>query len=217
MADCNACNSPLKNGAKFCDVCQSWQGKPCVACGRGLPAGAKRCDECDTYQRGLRRFFSASQTTLALLTALISVTSPLILAVRACLNDPSHTSLMVTGVEDRKLRTYAWNTGNKPGRLMSAEVDFGRYPYEDQQLEPDNLITTLIPPGGSAESPVKGVLVEFRIPILKVLAKSAKDQTRSPALLVVVHESNDKSRTLSVPLEPSVIDTLIEEGRPSGR
>jgi hypothetical protein len=208
---CNACKRALPHGTKYCEVCKSWQEKQCSVCGEWLLPNANRCNACNTYQGRVRKYFSFSQTVLALLTALISVTSPAIHAFLDYLNNESHTSIMVTGTDNGKLRTYAWNTGNKPGRLVNAVLDFGGYPYETERLEPDDPATTLIPPGGSVDSAVKGVVVEFRVG-LKDQAKSKKEEGTSPALFVEVSESNDKSRRLKVPLEPSVINALIKAG-----
>lgn len=133
---CKACYAKLTDGVLFCKVCNSWQGKQCVSCNRWLPVDAKRCDECEMYQQGLRRVFRLSETTLALITALIAVISPVVTVALFLHDRPSNARFAVSGADDRHIYIKVWNTGRQSCTLVGYHLKLaGEFPIDDVELD----------------------------------------------------------------------------------
>lgn len=107
--------------------------KECIHCAHPIPANAKYCTECNNHQ-GWRRYMTFSGSVLALLVALISVSTPLVSALK----QPSSDIVIsqIQGQLDPELEKepnsrymldlyslYATvsNLGDKPGIIMEIE------------------------------------------------------------------------------------------------
>ncbi|MBY5357247.1 hypothetical protein HFO94_27595 [Rhizobium leguminosarum] len=84
---------------------------------------ASLCTHCNTYQ-GYRRFLNISQTSLALLIALISVTGTLIPPLAKVLFRDSHLEKNLISIDQTGAIFVVTNSGNMPGSVISAEVEF---------------------------------------------------------------------------------------------
>lgn len=64
------------------EIVQSRENGTCPFCLEPVPLGARKCSECGSDIRGMRKYFTFGSTTLALVTALISVISSSVPAVK---------------------------------------------------------------------------------------------------------------------------------------
>lgn len=72
---CILCGALMPEAAVKCTVCDGFQDSPtktCVVCGSLMPINASKCKTCSSSQ-GWTRYLPLGTTTLALLTALVSV------------------------------------------------------------------------------------------------------------------------------------------------
>lgn len=96
--------------------------KPCIECALTIPQAAKLCSHCDTYQ-DKRRFLHLSNTTLALLTALVSVLGVAAPAIYKAIHKPtSEAAIVDMAVDGTRLRVTAMNWGDAPAILGSVVV-----------------------------------------------------------------------------------------------
>lgn len=90
----------------------------CRTCQEDMKLGAKKCTKCDSYQ-DWRRFLSMSSSVLALLIALLSVTSvagPSI--IRMARGERSQIAVAAVQVSSaRSLRLFVSNRGTRPAAL----------------------------------------------------------------------------------------------------
>ena len=95
---------------------------PCPVCKKSIPHGARKCTECSSYL-DWRRFLGVSQTTLALLIALISLVSTTAPTFYNWITpDYSKLHAEVRQVYREKLELFVSNQGNKIGRLISVSL-----------------------------------------------------------------------------------------------
>lgn len=93
--------------------------RKCVSCAEKIDKDAKICKYCKSPQSALRHL-SVGATTLALMTALISVTTAAIPVIRSATTpDDSNIRLVFQGIDpdDRSILLLAYNSGTKPGGL----------------------------------------------------------------------------------------------------
>lgn len=93
--------------------------RKCVACAELIDVDARVCKYCKVSQSWLRHL-SVGTTTLALVTALISVTATALPIIRKSLTpDDSNVRLVFQGrdPDDASILLLAYNSGTKPGGL----------------------------------------------------------------------------------------------------
>jgi hypothetical protein len=115
--------------------------KKCFACGNSIPIGATLCTHCKSYQ-DWRRVFGFSTTALALLTALVSVSTtgaPVILQLIR--GDNSNIAVSYQGIYRRQaVKMVAFNSGNRPATIGSVSLgavkfDSAGRPSKEQTVE----------------------------------------------------------------------------------
>jgi hypothetical protein len=95
---------------------------PCPVCREPIRKGAKKCIHC-TSTIDWHRWLGISQTTLALLVALVSVVGATAPRLSELLTrDYSDLSLNYRQVYRNGLEVEAWNQGNKSAQLMAAKL-----------------------------------------------------------------------------------------------
>lgn len=99
------------------------QTKTCRICAEEIAFAALKCNECDSYY-GWRRFVPASQVTLSLLIALISIIATVGPAVKKLLFPHSHTSVTIIDGNSKDLLLSVTNSGYRPAVLREFEIEF---------------------------------------------------------------------------------------------
>jgi len=103
-------------------VTQSKSTRICTTCGEEIAASARKCIHCDSYQ-DWRRYFVFSQSVLALLVALVSVTAVAGPVIRDLLiTKDSRLVGSFLGVIDNEAVFTVVNSGNRPGSVGEARV-----------------------------------------------------------------------------------------------
>jgi hypothetical protein len=95
---------------------------PCAVCREPVRNGAKKCIHCSSVL-DWHRWLGVSETTLALLVALVSVigaTAPRVLELFT--PDRSRLTLTYRQVHQNFVELEAWNQGNKNAQLLSAKL-----------------------------------------------------------------------------------------------
>jgi RNA polymerase subunit RPABC4/transcription elongation factor Spt4 len=97
--------------------------KVCKTCGALMPSEALKCTKCDTIY-GWRGYLSVSTTTLALITALISVSATAITPLLNALK--SHDSKLTISLQgddnNHALLLLAINSGDRPGGIGTVDI-----------------------------------------------------------------------------------------------
>lgn len=204
---CDWCCSKIPLEALKCMYCCAQQEKrPCVVCAEKIPATALWCSQCKSYQKGPRRIFSVSNTTIAWFTAFFAVISTLVTAGSNVLDRESSTAFKVTGTKNGMIRIEAWNTGHKPGMLLDYELSF----------DPSgvNVSPTPLPLDPTLEN---GAPRERRI-IIPVGGKPQQIDLRPSATLTVPCRASDRQcldgfRQQLIKQRFAVNITIVESGR----
>lgn len=123
---CKVCGEQIPASAVKCNQCDNFQDQDfvhCTSCRELIPATAGKCVKCDSYQ-DWRRFFVFSSTVLALLTALVSVsTSAVPIFVAAIEGNRANIEIVsVKPSSGASIVALAWNDGNRPGGLVEAKL-----------------------------------------------------------------------------------------------
>jgi hypothetical protein len=108
-------------------------GRLCSACRAVVPGGSHICPTCHASQ-GWRSFVSVSNTTLALLVALITVATPALNAGLPLLKSPgSDIDLVLESASPAEMTFVAKNSGRSGGvlRINNVSIDVARH-------DPDN-------------------------------------------------------------------------------
>jgi hypothetical protein len=96
--------------------------KACTTCGEEIAASARKCTHCGTWQ-DWRRYLVFSNTILALLVALVSVTAVTGPVIRDLLiTKDSHLISSFVGVIDNEAVFTVANSGNRPGSVGEARI-----------------------------------------------------------------------------------------------
>jgi hypothetical protein len=127
---------PADTPKKNCDVCSAW-----------MPKSAIKCTKCDSFQ-GWRRSASLSSTTLALLTALVSVLATTYPLFRSAVEENKSDIVVDYGGDDDQGGVFLLvaNSGARPGQIAKvtlAVTKSGTQKNYVAQLAPDNLPTVL--------------------------------------------------------------------------
>ena len=206
---CIRCDSDISAAAKICTSCKCIQ-KParyCHICAEPMASDSVRCSACQAY-RGWRRFLPAS-STIALMTALVSVITSGVTAVNYMRDRDSHTSFIVADVSATAITISAWNTGNKPAALVSYLL-----------LLDDTPLATLEPV--AADAPKTAISAREKVTIVlkpsgfngeAIALLSSNSPTASvpktPTLLIEIEESNGTHRKLEAPLSRDRVRLFI--------
>lgn len=98
----------------------------CVMCKKPLEPGAKKCTECDSFQNPFRRWLQASNTVLALLVALVSVTGVMAKPIREALaRHDSDIQAAFFWSEPDKLALFVSNRGTRRGGIRRVVLTEG--------------------------------------------------------------------------------------------
>jgi hypothetical protein len=138
----------------------SWPSrKVCKVCGESIATPAVKCIHCGSYQVWWRGILGLSNTFLALLIALISVTTSLLPVLKnSFASKNSDLQFSYQGANEYAITVFASNLGIRPGSVRSAtmkvpkvnNIEFFLQPFENNtQLPP-----VVIDPG-------KSLLVNF--------------------------------------------------------
>ncbi len=154
--ECVSCGATMPNGATRCSACKTLQtGVACRVCGSTIEQGCRRCSECGEWQNR-RRFFPASQVTLALVLSLLSVLSATVPPVLAYFANRSQTYVRIVGegkyaensgdIPEHTVRVLVVNNGKRPSMVKSAVISFPGLAAEDTPLGVLNTADALILP-----------------------------------------------------------------------
>jgi hypothetical protein len=129
---------------------------PCPVCREPIRKGAKKCIHC-TPTIDWHRWLAISQTTLALLVALVSVVGATALRLSELLTrDYSDLGLNYRQVYRNGLEVEAWNQGNRNAQLMAAKLLAKT--HDKKQLELD-LEVNGAPPVAAGQEVLFGLTV----------------------------------------------------------
>jgi hypothetical protein len=195
---CGICGEPIARDASYCNACKSAQTvlyTNCVVCQARMPEDARRCNACSSFQ-DWRRHVSYSQSTLALLVALVSALGSLFLQMSNVLNRNSDTSFVVTGATSDIIVLAVANTGRSASVLQHFDLEFGKLPLASVELRviPDdrNAGRTYIPPGSSIVH-LQASGIELRGGETKERIRELLSSGREVTLTVSVKESDDRA------------------------
>ncbi|HEX3070211.1 MAG TPA: hypothetical protein VHX14_16715 [Thermoanaerobaculia bacterium] len=120
---CKKCRSEIGQGKKKCDVCDALQEnvQACRICKELIPFKAKYCNSCKSYQ-GVFRYVSFSQTTVALMAAVLALLVALAPHVDAFFHRQSDTSFTVTGADGDAIYVHLMNSGRKPSIIRACSL-----------------------------------------------------------------------------------------------
>ncbi len=125
LQDCSICGKQNPPDVKKCEHCDSFQYKRhCVVCGGNLAAGATYCNECKSHQ-DWRRHIGVSQTTLALLVALVSLVTPMLKEIADFTRRHSLTTVVFQSATDKEITINALNTGKSRSLLRGFRLVSG--------------------------------------------------------------------------------------------
>ena len=107
----------------------------CKICKSPIHAEAKKCTECGSFQNW-RRHIVLSNTLLALVVALVSVSGALGPTIREMFRPiKSSIYIHVFDVSSNEINVVAGNSGTRPGLLKRARLSYGTIQYQPQPLK----------------------------------------------------------------------------------
>ncbi len=170
----------------------------CPICQEPIRSGAKKCVHCDSML-DWRRWIGVSQTTLALLVALVSVVAASAPHIAELFrHDFSEVRLNIRQVFGQRLEVTASNRGNKAALFLSAHLVAAT---RDRRLEPIQLEIAGGPLIGAGQDTLYGLSVPPAL-IPTFLALPHKDIKSVTAILRVSEFRRDaEERTIDVPLD----------------
>lgn len=178
----------------------------CRTCREPLRPGARKCTKCDSFQ-DWRRFLSLSTSTLALIIALISVTSavgPGI--VRMFKGERSALAISYIAPVDEGILLLASNEGTRPAVIHA--VSFAARPdFLDFEIEPDNL-HLLVNPGQ-----VRPVNVTIKVRDLPDGAYADFNNQKSHKIYVHATQFGGKKDTIELSIPQSDLFRPVLDGR----
>lgn len=200
---CKACDRAYPETKTVCPACRfpaPWN-EPCVICKSPIPEGAKLCNECQSYQGRLRRHFPISGTALALLGSIITVfVTAVVPATSYLLNLESRTRFKVTSADNLALHLTVWNTGQKPSVLIGCRLNFGKLPIEDVALlladEKAAKAKSLIQHGDP-------VLVRATVEELNLRKRGRRENYTREDIVRLLADNPDEPLTLNLDVEES--------------
>lgn len=95
---------------------------PCVVCKESIRNGAKKCTNCDSFQGWLSRRLNLSGTILSLLVALVSVSAFAIPIIRTSLFPDADIRATVVGSQQNFMQIVLTNVGTRAGTFKGARV-----------------------------------------------------------------------------------------------
>ncbi len=118
----------------------------CKQCQLPIPREARLCSHCASYQ-DWRRWFSISNTTLALLAALVSIVGIVAPTIHSVFHVPRSEAILTTpSLDGTTLRIIAINRGDAPASLTAARIS-GDYLAPATKVKFRNDSDAIIPPG----------------------------------------------------------------------
>lgn len=116
--------------------------KSCVICGSAINLGAIKCVECGSFQ-DWRRHLSWSNTTLALVVAIITSATALFQALFGGDEIGSNLATSVQAAKDNQFIVNVVNSGDRPATLISAQL--GIIEKEENMDEERRLLSGYLP------------------------------------------------------------------------
>jgi len=170
---------------------------PCSVCREPIRLGARKCIHCDSML-DWRGWLGISQTTLALLVALVSVVSASASRVAELFaRNYSEVTLNVRQVAKQYLELAAWNQGNKNAQLLSANIS--AQTSDGKQLAPIELEVDSFPPVFAGQQAV----FAFMVPLSEIpnfLAWPHKEiQSARMTARVIEFGKQAEDRTIELP------------------
>jgi len=171
---------------------------PCLVCREPIRIGAKKCIHCDSFL-DWRRWLGISQTTLALLVALVSVVAASGPRVAQLLSrDVSELTLNIRQVFGQRLELAASNHGNRNAQLLSAHLIATR--RDKTQIGPIQLEIAGSHVVGAGQDTLSGLSIPPAL-IPTFLGWPHKDiQSAKMVLRVNEFRKSPEDRTVDVPL-----------------
>lgn len=169
--------------------------KVCKTCGALMPSQAVKCTACDTIY-GWRGYISVSTTTLALITALISVSATGIAPLMDALK--THDSKLTVSLQgddnNGALLLLAINVGDRPGGVANVDLSI---PFKDEKPnQPRRIYSGYIDDKSpSFVNPGNGVQVRVRFKIDEsVKARSIYDVSGNCVINVTTVEFSGRQQ-----------------------
>lgn len=172
---------------------------PCSVCREPIKVGARKCVRCDSML-DWRRWLGISETTLALLVALVSViggTAPRIMELFTPKASALHLS--IRQVYGQNLEVIAWNQGHMSSQFQSARISAKT--LDGTQLGPVPLQILGGPTVLAEQQSLFGL--QIAPALIPTFLGWAHPTIQSATLTIVVNEYNKQPevRTLAVPIE----------------
>ena len=165
---------------------------PCKACGEQIRRGAVKCIHCDSFQNW-RRHLNLSTNVLAMLIALVSVTSATLPnAYKSLAKDDSELKVQLAGIEHSLVNLITTNTGTRSGVVWSCQLNLQAEDGSEWSatLEP-NFHSMIVQPGGTQA-------VVFQVPPVDIEKLLGWSHLRAPLskreLIVSVREFSGRPR-----------------------
>jgi hypothetical protein len=136
MRLCTTCGNIVRQDAKKCEHCNEVQyERQCAVCGANMPYRASYCNACKSYQNW-RRHIGVSQTTLALLVALISMVTPMLKEISDFARRDSNTTVAFQSATEKEITVNVLNTGKSRSLLRRFRLVSGDHRIlEDADLD----------------------------------------------------------------------------------
>lgn len=136
----------------------SAETKACKTCAIQIPIAARKCTHCDSFQ-GWRRLFGLTSNTLAMMVALVAVTTAAV-PVYSQLFGRKSSLLSFAGIsaDEEGLSAFVSNSGDRPGLVTGAALRLG-----NPRMGPGATLDFVVvgDGGGAVIEPGASVLVRF--------------------------------------------------------
>lgn len=135
------------------------ESKLCRTCSLEIPGAARKCTHCGSYQWGLRKFLGLTQSTLAMMVALVAVTSAALPEYSKYFGRKSSLlSFAGCSANVESFSAFVSNSGDRPGLVTAVELRLG-----NPRMGPGAVIEYAVAAegGGAVIEPGKSVLVRF--------------------------------------------------------
>lgn len=164
----------------------------CRLCASAMPEHAVKCKACGALH-GWRSFLPASDVTLSLLIALLSLTGMVTPIIVSVLQRHSKTTVTIIGGTETDLFVAASNVGKRPSVIQALRIHFEGIPLSDFYLDvpPENMEQTFLAPDAK---PTLKLRHEHQAPMVGYSAADVDSgiATGRVQLTAVVKESSDE-------------------------
>lgn len=192
---------------------QSRDEKHCTQCKSPMPTDARLCTKCNSYQ-DIRGWLPTSATVLAMLVALVTVTtSALQAAGRMWTGSRSFVTLSNPVIQGTSIYVTASNTGQSPGVITFASLSSDALPGPVHMV-PKTPADTFIASGTRQsifDVQLKLGIKEGTIGLLEAISRGLKGQSSGGGQLIIrFRESDGRPGAYTAVLDPMDIAQLLE-------